>query len=386
MKLFTKEFLSKVNFGDIYGDYMNTPGFISFEKDFIDLLNINLAVYMMRHTLKNNAPMSKKKQRTLAEMFLCKMLNNYRSLCVDKCDCFSEIYKLLKSERIENLDELDELVYGDPNDYWVEWLDFRNIYISPEQTIKYSKKLNNANYSLGHVQFLYGMRYLLERAKEKYNYYVSVAREKYGIGDERSKRYQREYDKLLDMGYTGDESLFHDLAIKELEEQNEMAQFTNLLDNGYSGLFEDMFSVELKAVQDTSNQSEQFWKGRKKVRIQDAPINIITPALVPNPATPPAASFGQMLQSKREQKELSQTALSEILKVTQKQVSRFEKGEAFPKANALLKICALFEIGVSSLMKLYPETKEIIEKEFKEESYKKRHRVFCAEYGTSCKP
>ncbi len=74
-------------------------------------------------------------------------------------------------------------------------------------------------------------------------------------------------------------------------------------------------------------------------------------------------TFGKKVKEYREQKQLSQEALSEELDITQRQVSMIERGLSFPKLSTLNKLATVFGCSIQDLFDNDYLQSEIILKE-----------------------
>lgn len=63
--------------------------------------------------------------------------------------------------------------------------------------------------------------------------------------------------------------------------------------------------------------------------------------------------FHKKLRNLREDKDLNQTELGEILKTNQKRISRLETGECEPTLSEIAAICRYFNISADELLE-YP--------------------------------
>ena len=66
-------------------------------------------------------------------------------------------------------------------------------------------------------------------------------------------------------------------------------------------------------------------------------------------------TFGEKLQRLRQQKGLSQDALSEMLGVTRQAVSKWERDETMPEVEKVLRISEIFGVSLDRLLKDEPE-------------------------------
>lgn len=66
-------------------------------------------------------------------------------------------------------------------------------------------------------------------------------------------------------------------------------------------------------------------------------------------------TFGEKLQRLRQQKGLSQDALSEMLGVTRQAVSKWERDETMPEVEKVLRISEIFEVSLDVLLKDTPQ-------------------------------
>lgn len=57
-------------------------------------------------------------------------------------------------------------------------------------------------------------------------------------------------------------------------------------------------------------------------------------------------TFGERLKYARKEKQLTQKRLAEIIGTTESNINNYEKNRAYPKAEAIIKIC--LELNISS--------------------------------------
>ena len=60
--------------------------------------------------------------------------------------------------------------------------------------------------------------------------------------------------------------------------------------------------------------------------------------------------IGEFISSKRKQKNLTQAALAEMLGITDRAVSKWERGKGLPDASLMLDLCEILEITVNELL------------------------------------
>lgn len=77
-------------------------------------------------------------------------------------------------------------------------------------------------------------------------------------------------------------------------------------------------------------------------------------------------TLGTMISSLRKDKGMTQLELAEIMGVTDKAVSKWERDLSCPDINSIPKLAEILEISVEDLMQGKPETKEQDTKEKKE--------------------
>ena len=72
------------------------------------------------------------------------------------------------------------------------------------------------------------------------------------------------------------------------------------------------------------------------------------------------AIIGKFIQERRKEKKLTQVQLSEILRVSEKTISKWESGRGFPDTTLMLPLCKALDITANELLsgKLLPTDKE----------------------------
>ena len=70
-------------------------------------------------------------------------------------------------------------------------------------------------------------------------------------------------------------------------------------------------------------------------------------------------SFGNKILELRTQLNLSQTALAEMVGVTNKAVSKWETGKSRPTTNVIRKLAALFRIDINELLSMREEERKM---------------------------
>lgn len=53
--------------------------------------------------------------------------------------------------------------------------------------------------------------------------------------------------------------------------------------------------------------------------------------------------FNEKLRNEREDRDITQTELGEVLKMSQRKISRLERGDTEPTTDEIIKICSFFE-------------------------------------------
>ncbi len=85
--------------------------------------------------------------------------------------------------------------------------------------------------------------------------------------------------------------------------------------------------------------------------------------------------FGKRIRELREQLEISQQMLSELLKVSRPAISQIESGERKISAEELKKLSEIFHIPLDSLLNLEKEPEVILEEAEKRELVKPQMRI-----------
>ena len=60
--------------------------------------------------------------------------------------------------------------------------------------------------------------------------------------------------------------------------------------------------------------------------------------------------LGRVISTARKQKNLSQKELGDLLNVSNKAVSKWENGEATPRAETLIKLCDILELNKTEIL------------------------------------
>ena len=68
--------------------------------------------------------------------------------------------------------------------------------------------------------------------------------------------------------------------------------------------------------------------------------------------------IGHLIMTERKAKKLTQAKLAEKLFVSEKTISKWEKGNGIPDTNILPKLCEIFEISINELLNGERLTKE----------------------------
>ena len=82
------------------------------------------------------------------------------------------------------------------------------------------------------------------------------------------------------------------------------------------------------------------------------------------PKKPPAAGFGERLQTLRRQKKLSQSELGELASIHYTHIGRYERGSSLPTAGALHRLAEA--LGVSGDFLMEGSTEEVARLRFKD--------------------
>lgn len=69
-------------------------------------------------------------------------------------------------------------------------------------------------------------------------------------------------------------------------------------------------------------------------------------------------TFGTMIATLRKEKKLTQVEVAEMMGVTDKAVSKWERDLSFPDINTLPKLAELFDVTVDELMQVKVDTKK----------------------------
>ena len=69
-----------------------------------------------------------------------------------------------------------------------------------------------------------------------------------------------------------------------------------------------------------------------------------------------------MIATLRKEKKLTQAEVAEMMGVTDKAVSKWERDLSFPDINSIPKLAEIFEVSVDDLMQVKTNTKETIGK------------------------
>ena len=73
-------------------------------------------------------------------------------------------------------------------------------------------------------------------------------------------------------------------------------------------------------------------------------------------------TLGMMISTLRKEKKMTQLELADLMGVTDKAVSKWERDLSFPDINSIPKLAEIFEISVDELMQVKTETKENMNK------------------------
>jgi len=90
--------------------------------------------------------------------------------------------------------------------------------------------------------------------------------------------------------------------------------------------------------------------------------------------------IGAFISAKRKEKNLTQMQLAELLGVTDRAVSKWERGKSFPDVSMLKPLCAVLEISVAELLEGEEDRREHLTKEDADDAAIKGIRTYAAKW------